>query len=288
MPLKTLYFFTLTAKDGPVGGWSEEYYQDLTTLNSGWVIADAILTSRLTILAPAVRCDAVRISDEDNPAVAELRHKYVFGTYKAPGSKISDRINTTDAQWNSCLVTLYSDDVKYKRKIMIRGVPQAASIPLNSDEDAVKTDWYNNLMTYLKGLNGAVSIKRLQKPGDPNVIKYPLTSLAFDGTTATATLTDASKITKGMRVHLYHTREFPGSQGVHVITKVTQPAPPLVEWTITWNSKVPAGPEYRGQGYLLVVGYTYTKVAKNAFGGFTHRDTGRPFDLQRGRRSVAK
>jgi hypothetical protein len=261
---------------GPIGGWSEVYYQLGSTPDDAQTTLMTLANQRLAVLMPNYRLSYTRVADVDNPGVASVKGRFLAGTYQGPSKGLS---GSTGQLWVASHVTLYADGGRPSRKLMMRGIPAEVSALLTAEEDVtVRTQWLTSQALYLGGLAAQkYLIKSRLKATQPPT--YKILSVTFQGPQVALVLKTVQGLNQGDRVHLYNLRAFEGLSGDRVLNSVTQATN-----TVTVSAFNAEDGEYQGNGYLQPISYVYTPIKTFDASAITHRDTGRPFGLQRGRR----
>jgi hypothetical protein len=263
---KVIFFFSF-----PKAGWSETYYTFAGNLEEANSEAGTLQGERLKVLAAPYRMDAYRISEENNPRNSILVEVGLSGQY--------NKIARGDVPWQAQLLRLVSVGSEAKRPLYLRGIPDAVfdeADPQNVDAIDWKAKVKNTLAKQL--VLGPWHIKARTRPTGLN--KVPITNWEFTPLEHESLVTTAAPtgLNTDDKIQVYKLRGFTPAPG---ICRVVSANPAAVSFRVRLHT--PADFTYEGGAYYVKYSPIYPEVRFVYFGPVIHRDTGRPFGLQRGR-----
>jgi hypothetical protein len=259
-------------------GWSETYYFGPGTIDDAFTTFGAMAPLRAAILGNQSTLAELRVSD-----VAILGDSLVFSWDSNPLTTFSFPV---DVPWNALLVRLGSSSY-YRRNIFLRGVPDEVIVePQNLAIDPTYAALVSTFLNFLKNSSNKILIRALSKVSpfmiqkgigfQTNAFTPPTTDFTMDPASAPYALT-----TDRFRVSLIKDpyKEYNGTWDFQTV----------IGNKITLATGI-AGPTNFIPMIFRVrqLHYDYFQIDSANVLKQVHRITGRPFDLQRGRRKVAK
>lgn len=274
---KIVLFFTCEAN-----GWEEVYYTNSTSLGDGYNAGLALANVRKNLMGSPTTLDAIRVEDPDALRASVLT-PLGFSAPVASGFYTSEADNPNVA----AMMRLYGTGSATSRPLYLRGNPDSAydrEFPNTADAQTWKTQ-YKALGDFLSG-NGGGAIWQIKSRifpiptgGSKNVFDV---SLVAPDVATKSRLVITSVAAHGLAVGNYVTLYKMGIPRLGGTFKVVT-VPDANTFSIPFA--LPSGATYPGGGYGLK--FTANPVAINSYTfnpRWTRRDTGRPFDVTRGRR----
>lgn len=252
-------------------GWSETYYATLSDDSQATALADSLAQYRVPLLGEPARVDYYRVELE-----GAFRHSTLAAYQTQPPWDFNSK---SDHVWTAGLVELLTVGEGLQRPLYLRGLPDSVydqTAPGNPD--AVK--WFTRLNQFKAFLTGSAwNIKR--KIPNTVAVKEFIDALALGSGTGNLAVTVTNASTPpvpGKYVTFYKVKNYTPPIGTVRVTKSIGPL--SFEVARAWQT----GFNYTGGAFYTVYAPQYVPITDSQFVRFTHRDTGRPFGLSRGRR----
>jgi hypothetical protein len=266
---KVILFFRV-----PRGGWSETYYTEADTLEIAGQNTFQLTQERNNLLIEPARLIAFRLSQDGTP-----RNSILSGVDVAPGFQSGTQ--QSDTPWQTQLVRLRSTTTGVGRSIYLRGIPDEMwnlTDPNNPTALQWRDRFYSQFAPILK--NGDWFIKSRPQIGDVprQEIAGWVPDLNIENQTLVTT-TAPSNVTAGDKITAYKIKGFTPAPG---LLEVISSTPTIGTFAVRIHTKNTF--QYQQGGYFLKYQPFFSQVNSAVLGPIVHRDTGRPFDLQRGRR----
>lgn len=275
--MATAYYKVILFMNHPRGGWSETYYTQSTSVQSASTDAFRLAKKRGTLLAPPSQLVAYRVGEEGNPRNTEL-----VGVDVPNFSGIATA--DSDTPWQAVLLRMSAVGTGYKRPLYIRGIPDRyydVAEPVN----LVYSAWLNQLNNVFRPelVSGSWWVKGRQKGSPTN--KVPI--VTWDATTQEDLTLVGQSTPSGLKpgdfVQIYKLKGLPQAPG---LTQVAFADPALLTFKLRLHT--PLNFLYAGNGYYIKYAPAYNVITSTNLGDVVHRDTGRPFGEQRGRRRAIR
>ena len=271
-------------------GWSETYY--MTAANSSAVysvMSPGFINARMLLASAPTTMLAFRISDTANYRSSQLFPVGGGTGYMPPPNQYESE---SDQPFNACLMRLYSvGPPNVQRPLYLRGNPDSAfdlSSPNNADAQAFGNN-YQNFAAFLQanGFNIRYKVKPIfPTPGGPAATVTPISGWATTSPSSSSVLTTPMGYVFPTPIPpfltIYRLKGLPTTPGLVEVLGLTG-APTPVGYTVRFRT--PQDYSYPGGGFFLAASWSYpaiTNIAQQFT--FNRRATGRPFDVERGRR----
>lgn len=267
MTMKVTLFFEMGKH-----GWSESFLHNSNNHANAEVAADRLLQVRVPIMAKQAACTYIRISD-----IAVKGDSRVI--IPVPGGVKGQLSSDCDVPWNSALVRCDAGPL-YRRHVWVRGVPDDA-VTVQAD-GKVKYDSALQQAAWNKYFNELVVGGWVMKALNKNQATVSVWSATTASPIVVTTLV-AHGFQPGQKVTIDRGKGMTYINGVWTVGAVTALTYELV------NSNPPALPLYQlntARARLHVD--TFEDIDKAEIIRLVHRQTGRPFDSSRGRRSARR
>jgi hypothetical protein len=267
MALKSTWFFSDV---GRAAGWSETYYHSIGSLD---LLKAAVLVTavdRATCLSKDAVLLAVRLSDPANP------RKTLLVDYET--NPFAKQAWDGAYPWNALLIRVTSQ-LNHKRPIYLRDVPAAIvdeENPLNAVVGFANAlnAWINDLKTVLL-MQVRFTTPYANPPGDL------ISSIAVD---LVGQVTVTTQVAHGM-ANGFHTVQVSQVQTFPQLNRTWRVNVTGASTFVLLNAPVPpiGYPALNPQGRYREVKTDFDAFKDASVERVVHRDTGRPFNLQRGR-----
>ncbi len=267
---KCTFFF-----NHPRAGWSETYYTNQTSLNAASNFAGSLGVKRTQLLCPPATWEAVRVANDANPRET-LTAAFVSTRYTS--------VEMSDTPWQAALIRLVSQFAGVKRQLYMRGIPDEIW-DTQSPNNATRLDWESLLKNtfFPQVVNNNWFIKTRTRPSALNKVPIATWLPTPNEHESTITFNPATAIIAGDKLQIYNVKGFPAAPG---IVNVTSSVP--LGGSARIQLHTPNDFTYIGQAYFVKYDPQYLLIDFAQLGPIVHRDVGRPFGLQRGRRRAIK
>jgi hypothetical protein len=277
---KCIFFF-----DQGIQGWTETYYNTATDFPTCATRCNRLSKARSNMLpcslatSPAgqpVKLKAWRISDDNYRGDAQLE-----ANPDTQQNKSLDNIPPAPAF--CCALVRLEAGRRHRRHIQLRGIPDATMA--EPFDPTIFPPFQAPMTAFLKILLDAnqgwvVKHRNVDQAGAPAVVTVTAVAAGPNAGQWALTLSALGGLTVGSTVCVTNIREMPWLQGRHLVTAIAGP-------TITIQLKdIFEIQPYLGRGQAQGLAYTTDGIDIAEWIRNSHRDTGRPFDAQAGRRKT--
>jgi len=259
--------------DLPKAGWSETWYLDKSNLDSAKSPCDNLATIRAKLLGTFGTLEAVRISFVDPPRRSLIRPLNRQGT--------ADTGFRADVPWTAVMGTVKDDTGEHQRVTMLRGIPDSYIARLADgkyDLEGAGTlagEWSG----FMQSLRTNGFHFRARDSSGAWGVETQVTAFGTSAVGNKIKISTTAALTIGSYVTF---RDVTGDGGVmkgkHRILRLEG-----VDYVLATDVPTAANPSSWVGGKVRPVRTWFFPVGGGALQRPAHRDTGRPFGLQRGR-----
>lgn len=266
MAFRVVFFFECKGQ-----GWQEVYYSLASGFSAVEDNALTLATQRAKLMSDPCTLVAMRIANEEQTRASTITPLALEANPLYESS--ADQVSTAQ------LMRLYSTLTNRHRPLYLRGNPDNVfneASPNNADYQM----WLNEYRTYGAILKGASqwAIKFRPRPDSGNKVLITDWAAATPSRNSAVTLEEALGTEPPFFIQTYQVSGLPFAPGLCKVVAVAGDV-------LTVRYRTPPDYDYPGGGYAVEFTPDYESITQYAsFPSTVRRATGRPFDVERGRR----
>lgn len=257
-----------------LGGWSETYYTEETTIGSASINAFILAPLRGKLLGVGADLVAYRTSDVGISGDSEVTNNPTY-TRLLPNAK-------SDTPWQTALVRLNATPI-YRRHLALRGIPDLVYEPVTAQERTDSANWFQSLKNdFIARLSNDVAHwkERVHLRSSDNLPRKILQIAPGAGRFVLTLNTPFEGLVVGDFLRILKIREYPNLAGSFPVLAFSSVAP----WTVDIAFNDPTTLTYRHKAEARIDIIGYKQITGGDFVRFSSHRVGRFFGQSVGRR----